>query len=31
MKDIKELFKQFVHAFKVIGQGLKYSAKNRKK
>jgi hypothetical protein len=31
MKDISELFKRFSHAVKVIIEGLKYSAKGRKK
>jgi hypothetical protein len=31
MKDIKELFKRFNHALKVIAEGLKYSAKARRK
>lgn len=31
MKDIKELFKRFWHALKVITEGVKYTAKNRKR
>ncbi len=31
MKDITELFKRFNHAIKVIIEGLKYSAKARKR
>lgn len=31
MKDLKDLFKRFVHAIKVIGEGLKYSSKSRKR
>jgi len=31
VKDFKELFKRFNHAIKVIIEGMKYSAKGRKK
>jgi hypothetical protein len=31
MKDFKELYKRFVHAVKVVIEGVKYTAKSRKK
>lgn len=31
MKDFKDLFKKFNHVVKVVIEGLKYSAKSRKK